>query len=365
MRNPYESLAVPRTATADDIKRSFRQLAKKLHPDTNKNDPEAAALFAELNAAHEVLGDEVKRRAFDRGKIDAEGKPRRQVVATRSRRYSTGRLATCSIVAALMLAPTSALVIGWLTPPGKMSASSDRQPERGAHDDTSASKAIATSTPTTRDAIDSAAEPKLDHEKIGVLLARSRRLMSEGDVEAARTMLERAAKSPDPRAALALGSTYDPMMLAILQARGVASDVFLARIWYRRASALGSQEAKERLDLLAHLGGGEPIPRPRAGIPPSIASLTAARNAAAAAGSAKPKRRIVRPPTDVWTAPDDPYGIYVSGVWVGEDPDPNIRAQVMRDDAARQLRNVAGRGIFTSPPRTTPIARLCRDRRCL
>jgi DnaJ-class molecular chaperone len=53
-------------------------LAKKLHPDANKNDPKAATRFAELNAANELLADEDKRKAFDRGEIDAEGKPRFQ-----------------------------------------------------------------------------------------------------------------------------------------------------------------------------------------------------------------------------------------------------------------------------------------------
>ena len=57
MRDPYEVLGVPRSATADDIKKSFRRLAKKLHPDANKNDPKAAARFAELNSAHEILGE--------------------------------------------------------------------------------------------------------------------------------------------------------------------------------------------------------------------------------------------------------------------------------------------------------------------
>jgi DnaJ-class molecular chaperone len=67
---------VDRKASAGDIKSAYRRLAKKLHPDANKNDPKAAARFAELNAAHELLGDEDKRKAFDRGEIDAEGKPR-------------------------------------------------------------------------------------------------------------------------------------------------------------------------------------------------------------------------------------------------------------------------------------------------
>jgi DnaJ-class molecular chaperone len=76
MRDPYEVLGVDRKASAGDIKSAYRRLAKKLHPDANKNDPKAASRFAELNAAHELLGDEDKRKAFDRGEIDAEGKPR-------------------------------------------------------------------------------------------------------------------------------------------------------------------------------------------------------------------------------------------------------------------------------------------------
>lgn len=78
MRDPYEVLGVPRGASAEEIKKAFRKQAKKLHPDANKQDPKSAVKFAELNAAYEVLGDEKKRKAFDRGEIDAEGKPRFQ-----------------------------------------------------------------------------------------------------------------------------------------------------------------------------------------------------------------------------------------------------------------------------------------------
>ena len=49
-----------------------------MHPDANKHDPKAASRFAELNAAYEIVGDADKRKAFDRGEIDAEGKPRFQ-----------------------------------------------------------------------------------------------------------------------------------------------------------------------------------------------------------------------------------------------------------------------------------------------
>jgi DnaJ-class molecular chaperone len=78
MRDPYEVLGVPRGASAAAIKSAYRKLAKKFHPDANKNDPKAAARFAELNTANEIIGDEDKRKQFDRGEIDAEGKPRFQ-----------------------------------------------------------------------------------------------------------------------------------------------------------------------------------------------------------------------------------------------------------------------------------------------
>jgi DnaJ-class molecular chaperone len=78
MRDPYEVLGVPRSASAAAIKSAFRKAAKKHHPDSNKGDPKAAERFAELNTANEILGDEEKRKQFDRGEIDAEGKPRFQ-----------------------------------------------------------------------------------------------------------------------------------------------------------------------------------------------------------------------------------------------------------------------------------------------
>src|SRR5512144_1101271 len=78
MRDPYEVLGVSKGASEADIKSAYRRLAKKLHPDANKHDPKAASRFAELNAAYEIVGDADKRKAFDRGEIDAEGKPRFQ-----------------------------------------------------------------------------------------------------------------------------------------------------------------------------------------------------------------------------------------------------------------------------------------------
>jgi DnaJ-class molecular chaperone len=78
MRDPYDILGVSKSASEAEVKSAYRKLAKKLHPDANKHDPKAASRFAELNAAYEIVGDDEKRKAFDRGEIDAEGKPRFQ-----------------------------------------------------------------------------------------------------------------------------------------------------------------------------------------------------------------------------------------------------------------------------------------------
>jgi len=78
MRDPYTVLGVSKSASAAEIKSAFRKLAKKHHPDANKDDAKAASRFAELNAAYEIVGDDEKRKAFDRGEIDGEGKPRFQ-----------------------------------------------------------------------------------------------------------------------------------------------------------------------------------------------------------------------------------------------------------------------------------------------
>ena len=91
MRDPYEVLGVSKGASEAEIKSAFRKLAKKLHPDANKHDPKAATRFAELNAAYEILGDDDKRKAFDRGEIDAEGKPRFQRLRGLRRQPGGGR----------------------------------------------------------------------------------------------------------------------------------------------------------------------------------------------------------------------------------------------------------------------------------
>ncbi|MGD1036012.1 MAG: DnaJ C-terminal domain-containing protein [Roseiarcus sp.] len=75
MRDPYEVLGLAKTASAGEIKSTYRKLAKKYHPDQSK-EPRAKDRFAEIGSAYEILGDAKKRGAYDRGEIDAEGKPR-------------------------------------------------------------------------------------------------------------------------------------------------------------------------------------------------------------------------------------------------------------------------------------------------
>jgi hypothetical protein len=383
MRDPYDVLGVSRSATEADIKRVFRSLAKQLHPDANTSDPAVAARFAELNAAYEILGDENKRKAFDRGKIDAEGKPKKRapvhpavlvlamtlalaavtslaihswipqlnvpattesgtevascpeaseksaaapiagqtahvaqpqprVVLQQSDLYSSGDMIPLGLQisgektgAALEIRglPTgTTLSVGrplgtgrWrllasdvgsatVHPPSGFSGTLDfvvelrlandaiadsgefrlQSPQASAEQVANQSAAepgnSAVTIPTpARDTHRRVAVSQSDRDQIELLLARSQQLISEGDVATARLLLRRAAESSDARAALALGATYDPIMLAIVRAQGVAGDLSLARDWYKKASEFGSKEAQERLKLLASasLGGAQ------------------------------------------------------------------------------------------------------------
>ena len=73
-QDPYLELGVPRTATADEIRKAFRKLAKQLHPDKNPGDAAAEERFKKVSAAFDLLGDEDKRKKFDRGQLDADGR---------------------------------------------------------------------------------------------------------------------------------------------------------------------------------------------------------------------------------------------------------------------------------------------------
>jgi hypothetical protein len=119
-----------------------------------------------------------------------------------------------------------------------------------APSDDSASKEATNRTPTDSANARQTVARSFDRQQIDFLIGRSQQLISEGDVQAARILLRRAAEARDARAALALGATYDPIMLAILKANGMGADVSLARNWYEKAREFGSLEAQQRLNVL-------------------------------------------------------------------------------------------------------------------
>ncbi|MFB0611836.1 DnaJ C-terminal domain-containing protein [Aurantiacibacter poecillastricola] len=75
MADPYSTLGVSRSASEADIKSAYRKLAKELHPDRNKDNPQAADRFGKVTQAYDLLSDKDKRARFDRGEIDADGNP--------------------------------------------------------------------------------------------------------------------------------------------------------------------------------------------------------------------------------------------------------------------------------------------------
>jgi DnaJ-class molecular chaperone len=77
-KNPYQVLGVAPSATDADIRAAFRKLAKQYHPDRNPGDKAAEERFKEVSSAFDVLGDASRRKRFDAGEIDADGRERAQ-----------------------------------------------------------------------------------------------------------------------------------------------------------------------------------------------------------------------------------------------------------------------------------------------
>jgi len=75
-QTPYEVLGVKPDASADEIRKAYRKLAKQFHPDINPGKPEAEARFKEISAAYDLLSDSGKRARYDRGEIDETGAER-------------------------------------------------------------------------------------------------------------------------------------------------------------------------------------------------------------------------------------------------------------------------------------------------
>ncbi|MEL7489096.1 MAG: DnaJ C-terminal domain-containing protein [Pseudomonadota bacterium] len=75
-KNPYSVLGLTASASDSEIRAAFRKLAKQYHPDRNPDDKAAEEKFKEISAAFDIVGDADKRKRFDRGEIDAEGRER-------------------------------------------------------------------------------------------------------------------------------------------------------------------------------------------------------------------------------------------------------------------------------------------------
>jgi TPR repeat protein len=92
--------------------------------------------------------------------------------------------------------------------------------------------------------------PRAIGEQIALWVKRAEDLTAAGDFVSARLMLQRVAETGDAKAALMLAESYDPNVLSLLRAKGVAPDIAMARLWYEKAKALGSPEAQRRLERL-------------------------------------------------------------------------------------------------------------------
>jgi DnaJ-class molecular chaperone len=88
MTDPYATLGTSKTASADEIKKAYRKLAKQYHPDLNPGNATAAARFKDISAAYDLLSDADKRARYDRGEIDASGQERADASFYRS--YGAG-----------------------------------------------------------------------------------------------------------------------------------------------------------------------------------------------------------------------------------------------------------------------------------
>jgi hypothetical protein len=95
-------------------------------------------------------------------------------------------------------------------------------------------------------------KPVMSAGEVALMLERGRVLFEAGDLAAARRFFRRAANAGDASAALAMGATYDPDVLAKRFIRGIEADAQEARMWYERARELGSPEGPRRIEMLAH-----------------------------------------------------------------------------------------------------------------
>jgi hypothetical protein len=134
--------------------------------------------------------------------------------------------------------------------PTREAMSSDR-PKSQQVAKSSAGETVAVLPPGTQDPSLGMAVRALDPKEIKLLIEQGERFIAAGDLVTARIVFQRAAEAGDANAAVALGATYDPTVLAKLGVVGLSADVVKARSWYQKAEKLGSPEARRRLDILA------------------------------------------------------------------------------------------------------------------
>jgi hypothetical protein len=93
---------------------------------------------------------------------------------------------------------------------------------------------------------------ELDAESVKLLMQQGEQFVASGDLVAARLVYRRAAESGNAAAALALGATFDPVVLAKIGVKGMGADVEKARSWYEKAKEFGSPDAPRRIEMLAN-----------------------------------------------------------------------------------------------------------------
>jgi hypothetical protein len=156
---------------------------------------------------------------------------------SRSRGVGVARVLGTIAIAAIAGAASALVTPKFLSPPTQKNSALTPADTRSPADEAQASQLRGALRPDQRQAIAS-------------LVARGKELLRDGDFSSARLILQRAADAGEADAALTLGSTYDPSVLAQLGIRSQFANVDLARTWYEKAQEFGSAEASSRLKTL-------------------------------------------------------------------------------------------------------------------
>jgi hypothetical protein len=136
--------------------------------------------------------------------------------------------------------------------PAASSAPGVASAPHGPSDRADTAPALPPNPPTAEPAPAGRPTRALDPASIKLLLQQGEQFVASGDLAAARLVYRRAADAGDAAAALALGATYDPVVLAKIGVRGIGADIEKARSWYEKAKEFGSPDAPRRLEMLAN-----------------------------------------------------------------------------------------------------------------